>query len=334
MRVALAQPRGYCAGVARAIETVELALELRGRPVYVYHDIVHNESVVTDLAGRGAIFIDDLTAAPNGAVVVFSAHGVTRDIRKQAALRKLKIIDATCPLVTKVHLQATRLIEQGASVLIILGHADHDEVVGLAGAVDVEVRVVSSVADVMALEFARDVELAYVTQTTLVPQDTEPLITALIQRYPQARGAGVDGICYATLNRQHAVRRLAEHSDLVLVVGSSRSSNCLRLQEVAADHGAPARLVERPEDLDRVWLEGVSRVGVTSGASTPEYLVRAVCHRLQDFGATELRVLPGLVETIHFALPEGLAPDSSRSAHFEPSQRASDSVEHGIAAQT
>lgn len=308
MRVVLAQPRGYCAGVARAIETVELALELRGQPVYVYHDIVHNASVVADLASRGAVFIDDLAAAPNGAVVVFSAHGVSRDIRREAASRKLQIIDATCPLVTKVHLQATRLIEQGARALVILGHADHDEVVGLAGAVDVEVRIASSIADVLALEFPVDMALAYVTQTTLVPQDTEPLIAALTQRYPQARGSGMEGICYATLNRQRAVRRLAEYSDLVLVVGSAQSSNCQRLQEVAADHGAPARLVEQPEDLDRAWLEGVSRVGVTSGASTPEYLVRAVCERLRDLGATQMRVLPGLVETTRFALPEGLDP--------------------------
>lgn len=315
MKVVLAQPRGYCAGVARALETVELALQAHGEPIYVYHDIVHNDSVVADLAARGAVFIDDIKAAPEGAVVVFSAHGVARSVRRQAALQGLQIIDATCPLVTKVHLQAARYADQGAAVLVILGHAEHDEVVGLQGAVDTVVRVVSSTTDIDALDFPDDTAMAYVTQTTLVPQDTEPLITALLQKYPRARGSGLEAICYATLNRQRAVRRLAEHSDLVLVVGSSQSSNCQRLQEVAADHGVPSRLVEQPSDLDRAWLEGVHRVGVTSGASTPEYLVRGVCERLQEFGGTELRVLPGLVETVHFSLPDGVSASVRSRGH-------------------
>ena len=306
MKIMLAQPRGFCAGVARAIDTVDTALENFGAPVYVYHDIVHNESVVADLAKRGAVFIDDLATAPQGAVVIFSAHGVTRAIRHQAELRGQRIIDATCPLVSKVHLQASRLVEQGAKALVILGHAEHDEVVGLVGAVDVPVMVVSSAVEIAALTFDRDTPLAYVTQTTLVPQDTEPLLTALFQKYPFARGAGTESICYATLNRQRAVRRLAERSDLVLVIGSARSSNCQRLQEVAADCGVPSRLVEQTSDLDLAWFEGVEVVGVTSGASTPEYLVRAVCRRLGDLGATQLGILPGLVETTHFALPEGL----------------------------
>ena len=317
MKIMLAQPRGFCAGVARAIETVDTALVNFGAPVYVYHDIVHNDSVVADLAERGAVFIDDLAMAPHGAVVIFSAHGVTRAIRHQAELRGQRIIDATCPLVSKVHLQASRLVEQGATALVILGHADHDEVVGLVGAVDVPVAVVSSAAEIAALTFAADTPLAYVTQTTLVPQDTEPLLTALFRKYPFARGAGTEGICYATLNRQRAVRRLAERSDLVLVVGSARSSNCQRLQEVAADYGVPSRLVEQLSDLDLAWFEGVEVVGVTSGASTPEHLVRAVCRRLGDLGATQLRILPGLVETTQFSLPEGLRrPEPSAKRLF------------------
>lgn len=310
MKLVLAQPRGYCAGVARALETVELALQTRGAPIYVYHDIVHNDVVVADLAERGVVFIEDLAAAPYGAVVVFSAHGVARSVRKQAVSLGLDVIDATCPLVSKVHTQAVRFVDQGAMALVILGHAKHDEVVGLEGAVDVAVRVAGSIIDIEALDFPRDTPLAYVTQTTLVPQDTELLITALMNKYPNARGAGLEAICYATLNRQRGVRRLADHSDLVLVVGSAKSSNCQRLQEVAADHGVPSRLVERVTDLDRAWLEGVERVGVTAGASTPEYLVQSVCERLRELGATELRVLPGLVETTHFALPDGLAPVS------------------------
>jgi 4-hydroxy-3-methylbut-2-enyl diphosphate reductase len=306
MKIVLAQPRGYCAGVARAIETVDTALDNFGAPVYVYHDIVHNESVVADLAQRGAVFIDDITTAPYGAVVVFSAHGVTRAVRHQAALRSQHIIDATCPLVSKVHTLASRLVEQGATALVVLGHADHDEVVGLVGAVDVPVAVVSCTTDIASLSFSADTALAYVTQTTLVPQDTETLLTALMQKYPRARGAGTESICYATLNRQRAVRRLAERSDLVLVVGSPRSSNCRRLQEVAADYGVPSRLVEQPSDLDLAWFEQVEVVGVTSGASTPESLVRAVCRRLGDFGATQWRILPGLVETTQFSLPDGL----------------------------
>lgn len=313
MKLVLAQPRGYCAGVARALQTVELTLERVGKPVYVYHDIVHNAAVVEDLAARGAVFIEDLTMAPEGAVVIFSAHGVSRDIRRQAAARDLRVIDATCPLVAKLHSQAMRLTEAGAAeALVILGHLHHDEVVGLIGAVDVPTKVVNSLADVASLEFPADIPLAYVTQTSLVPQDTEPLIAALSQRYPGIKGLGTEGICYATVNRQRAVRRLASRTDLVLVIGSQRSSNCRRLQEVAADHGVPSRLVEHPDDLDQVWFEGVANVGVTAGASTPESLVQAVCRRLEVLGVRRLQVLPGLVETVHFGLPEGLIPPVPR----------------------
>lgn len=305
MNVLLAQPRGFCAGVARAVEIAERALAAHGAPVYVFHEIVHNRHVVEELAQRGAIFVDDIEAIPEGAVTVFSAHGVANAVVDAARARSLRVIDATCPLVTKVHLQAERYSQRGFT-LVIVGHAGHEEVEGTRGSISGPVHVVDSVAAIEALPMRADEPVAYVTQTTLSMDDTRDLIEALEARYPDIVGPGLDDICYATANRQRAVQQLAKRVDLVIVVGAHNSSNSNRLQEVAADHGVPARLIEEADDLQPVWLEGVTRVGVTAGASTPERLVQGVCARLRELGAGEVRELPGLAETVRFRLPEAL----------------------------
>lgn len=305
MDVLLAQPRGFCAGVARAIEIAERTLERFGAPVYVYHEIVHNGHVVGDLAARGAVFVERIADIPVGSVTVFSAHGVSTAVVDEARERKLLVIDATCPLVTKVHLQAQRYSQRGYSIVIV-GHAGHEEVEGTRGSVTGPVHVVGRLEDIEALPMGSQDPVAYVTQTTLSIDDTRGLIAALEARYPQIVGPGLDDICYATLNRQRAVQQLARRVDLVIVVGAHNSSNSNRLQEVAADHGVPAWLVEDETELQPIWLEGVRTVGVTAGASTPEYLVRKVCQRLQEFGAQSVRELPGLAETVRFRLPEAL----------------------------
>ena len=305
MKVLLAQPRGFCAGVARAIEIAERALAAHGAPVYVFHEIVHNRHVVEDLAARGAIFVDDIASIPEGAVTVFSAHGVATAVVKAAHARGLQVIDATCPLVTKVHLQAERYSQRGYT-LVIVGHAGHEEVEGTRGSISGPVHVVGTIEDIEALPMGPEESVAYVTQTTLSMDDTWDLIDALERRYPDIVGPGLDDICYATANRQRAVRKLTERVDLVIVVGAHNSSNSNRLQEVAADHGVPARLIEEADDLDPIWLEGVESVGVTAGASTPERLVQGVCERLRELGAGSVRELPGLAETIRFRLPESL----------------------------
>ncbi|MFZ9709735.1 MAG: 4-hydroxy-3-methylbut-2-enyl diphosphate reductase [Steroidobacteraceae bacterium] len=305
MDVLLAQPRGFCAGVARAIEIAERTLERFGAPVYVYHEIVHNGHVVGDLAARGAVFVEQISDIPVGSVTVFSAHGVSTAVVDEARERKLLVIDATCPLVTKVHLQAQRYSQRGYTIVIV-GHAGHEEVEGTRGSVTGPVHVVGRLEDIEALPMDAEDPVAYVTQTTLSIDDTRSLIAALEARYPQIVGPGLDDICYATLNRQRAVQQLARRVDLVIVVGAHNSSNSNRLQEVAADHGVPAWLVEDETELQPIWLEGVRTVGVTAGASTPEYLVRKVCQRLQEFGAQSVRELPGLAETIRFRLPEAL----------------------------
>lgn len=305
MKVLLAQPRGFCAGVARAIEIAERALAVHGAPVYVFHEIVHNRHVVEDLAARGAIFVDDIASIPEGAVTVFSAHGVATAVVKAAHARGLQVIDATCPLVTKVHLQAERYSQRGYT-LVIVGHAGHEEVEGTRGSISGPVHVVGTIEDIEALPMGPEESVAYVTQTTLSMDDTWDLIDALERRYPDIVGPGLDDICYATANRQRAVRKLTERVDLVIVVGAHNSSNSNRLQEVAADHGVPARLIEEADDLDPIWLEGVESVGVTAGASTPERLVQGVCERLRELGAGSVRELPGLAETIRFRLPESL----------------------------
>lgn len=303
METVLAQPRGFCAGVARAIEIADRALAVYGAPIYVFHEIVHNKHVVDDLAGRGAVFVDDIDAVPHGALTIFSAHGVATAIVDRARERGLRVIDATCPLVTKVHLQAQRYSQRG-HVIVVIGHAGHEEVEGTRGSVTGEVHVVGTLEEIAALPMPPGTPVAYVTQTTLSIDDTRVLIEALESRYPDVVGPGLDDICYATLNRQRAVRGMARSVDLVLVVGSRNSSNANRLQEVAADHGVPARLLETADELDAAWLAGVTRVGVTAGASTPEHLVQGVLARLKELGAGPVRELPGLAETTRFRMPE------------------------------
>jgi 4-hydroxy-3-methylbut-2-enyl diphosphate reductase len=305
MNVLLAQPRGFCAGVARAVDIAERALEKYGAPVYVFHEIVHNGSVVEDLACRGAIFVDDIAEIPLGAVTIFSAHGVATAVVEAARQRGLHVIDATCPLVTKVHLQAERYSQRGYTIIVV-GHAGHEEVEGTRGSISGPVYVVGSLADIAALPIPAATPIAYVTQTTLSLDDTRELIDALEERYPEIVGPGLDDICYATQNRQRAVQHLTRKVDLVLVVGARNSSNSNRLQEVAADHGVPARLIEHADEIEPIWLQHVESVGVTAGASTPEHLVQGVCARLRELGAGNLRELPGLAETVHFRLPEDL----------------------------
>lgn len=306
MQVVLAQPRGFCAGVTRAIEIVERALYLHGAPVYVFHEIVHNQWVVDDLRARGAVFVDAIADVPAGATVVFSAHGVANAVVAQARSRGLHAIDATCPLVSKVHQQAQRFVRQGFTLLMI-GHAGHEEVVGTVGRVDAPVHLLGAVADVQALDLPADTPLAYVTQTTLSLDDTREIIAALQARFPHIVGPEVDDICYATQNRQTAVRALATRVDLVLVVGARNSSNSNRLREVAARSGVPAILVQDRHEIQPAWLRGASRVGVTSGASTPEVLVQGVVDALQAQQAGPVVQLPGVREEVSFRLPAELA---------------------------
>ncbi len=307
--VLLAQPRGFCAGVTRAIEIVERALAIHGAPVYVFHEIVHNGHVVADLRERGAVFVDSLDDVPPGAVTVFSAHGVSRAVVAQARRRELDVIDATCPLVTKVHTQAQRYARLGFSIIVI-GHRGHEEVEGTMGSVDAPVYLVSTVADVQALPLSVDAPLAYVTQTTLSLDDTAGVIAALQARFPAIVGPNVDDICYATQNRQNAVRTLAAQVDLVIVVGARNSSNSARLREVAAQTGTAAHLVQDAREIDPAWLDAgggsLRRVGITAGASTPEVLVREVAARLGRLGAGSVRLLDGVRENVVFRLPAEL----------------------------
>lgn len=308
MQIVLTQPRGFCAGVTRAIEIVERAIALHGIPVYVFHEIVHNQWVVDDLRSRGAVFVDNLAEVPAEAVLVFSAHGVSNAVVTQAEQLGLRAIDATCPLVSKVHQQAQRFVRQGHTLLMI-GHADHEEVVGTVGRVDAPVHLVSAVADVAHLDVPTHAPLAYVTQTTLSLDDTREIIAALKVRFPRIVGPDVDDICYATQNRQIAVRRLAARVDLVLVVGARNSSNSNRLREVAERSGVPAHLVQDAHELKAEWLHGAPRVGVTSGASTPELLVQRVVNALQDHTrGTPLQIvhLAGAREDVTFRLPAEL----------------------------
>jgi len=300
--VLLAQPRGFCAGVVRAIDIVERSLALYGAPVYVFHEIVHNGHVVDDLRSRGVVFVDSLDEVPPGSHTVFSAHGVSQAVECQAAERNLQVIDATCPLVTKVHLQAKRHTRDGRT-LIVIGHAGHEEVVGTMGQVAGPVHLVSDVAAVALLPLQPDAPLAYVTQTTLSVDDTRDIIAALRQRFPGIVGAETDDICYATQNRQNAVRALTQTVDLMLVVGAANSSNSRRLREVAAQHGVPAHLVQDECGIDPLWLAGARRIGVSAGASTPELLVQRVAQRLRELGAGEVHQASGLEEKVIFRLP-------------------------------
>lgn len=303
MKVILAQPRGFCAGVIRAIKTVERALQLHGSPVYVLHEIVHNRHVVGDLRDRGAHFVKDLEEVPLGAVTIFSAHGVSNGVVDQAEQRNLRAIDATCPLVTKVHLQARRYSRQGLEI-IILGHAGHPEVEGTRGRIDGPVHVLSSIKEVEELEVKQPDRLAYVTQTTLSLDDTRHIIDALKHRFPAILGPDLKDICYATQSRQNAVRILAQEIDMLLVVGARYSSNSNRLREAGAQNDLPAYLIEDEEDIDLDWLRDKARIGITAGASTPEILVQGVLDRLRSHGKLRVEEMKDKKETIRFRLPK------------------------------
>ncbi|MGO4571658.1 4-hydroxy-3-methylbut-2-enyl diphosphate reductase [Microvirga sp. 2TAF3] len=307
MKVILAQPRGFCAGVVRAIEIVERALVKYGAPVYVRHEIVHNRYVVEGLERKGARFVDDLGEVPDGAVVIFSAHGVPRVVVAEAQARQLPALDATCPLVTKVHNQSRRYVAQGRT-LVLIGHAGHPEVEGTLGQIDDIAYLVQNEADVELLELPADTPIAYVTQTTLSVDDTRSIIAALRQRFTNVVGPETRDICYATQNRQTAVRQLCRIADLVLVVGARNSSNSNRLREIGAEAGVPSYLVADGADIDPAWLDRVEVIGVTAGASAPEVLVEDVIEALRrTAGPVEVSVLPGIEENINFRLPAELA---------------------------
>jgi 4-hydroxy-3-methylbut-2-enyl diphosphate reductase len=307
MRVVLAQPRGFCAGVVRAIDIVERALEKFGAPVYVRHEIVHNRYVVESLKAKGALFVEELSDVPDGAITIFSAHGVARKIEDEARLRSLPVIDATCPLVSKVHNEGNRYVNQKRSVILI-GHAGHPEVEGTMGQIDGPVLLVKDEVEVAALDFPPDEPLAYVTQTTLSVDDTRSVIEALKRRFTNIVGPDTRDICYATQNRQSAVRKLGEVADLILVVGAVNSSNSNRLREIGVEAGVPSYLVADGSELDPDWFEGARVVGITAGASAPEVLVEHVIERLRSIvGAVDVSILPGKQENIEFKLPEGLA---------------------------
>jgi 4-hydroxy-3-methylbut-2-enyl diphosphate reductase len=305
MKVLLANPRGFCAGVDRAIEIVERALALHGKPVYVRHEVVHNRYVVDDLRAKGAVFIEDLVEVPAGAVLVFSAHGVSLTVREEAARRGFQVFDATCPLVTKVHVEVGRLRTKQQEVVMI-GHAGHPEVEGTMGQSSGGMHLVETVDDVASVPVADPENLAYVTQTTLSVDDAQTIVNALRARFPKIVGPKKDDICYATQNRQDAVKTLAPKCDLVLVVGSKNSSNSNRLCEVARDVGTPARLIDGAADIDPAWLAGVETVGVTAGASAPELLVQEVLARLRGLGACMVEDMAGVQEDVVFPIPKTL----------------------------
>ena len=307
LTVLLAAPRGFCAGVDRAIDIVELALRVHGPPVYVRHAIVHNTTVVADLEAKGAVFVEDERDVPEGGLLVFSAHGVAPEVKKAAEQAGLETIDATCPLVTKVHLETAHYAEDGYSIVLI-GHEGHQEVIGTMGHAPGSVWLVETPEDVDALSLPDPDRVAYVSQTTLGVEDARAVIARLVERYPNARGPRGDDICYATQNRQDATKVLAERSDVVLVVGSETSSNSKRMVEVALASGAPAAyLVDSAADIDAAWLEGVSTVGLTSGASAPEALVDGIIEHLESRpGGAVVQPLEVVEEDMHFALPAAL----------------------------
>lgn len=309
MKILLANPRGFCAGVDRAIEIVERALELFGPPIYVRHEVVHNKFVVDGLRDKGAVFVDELDEVPNGAQVVFSAHGVAKAVHENARARELKVFDATCPLVTKVHMEVSKYSQEGREVVLI-GHAGHPEVEGTIGQFDEtaggKICLVETPEDVMALDIQDAERVAFVTQTTLSVDDTADMIEALRRRFPSLSGPRKEDICYATQNRQDAVKQLINDCDLLLVVGSVTSSNSNRLVELATRTGKPGYLVDGPDDLDQNWFKGVSAVGVSAGASAPEVLVKRVLDRLVEWGGELPEERPGRAETIVFNLPKAL----------------------------
>jgi len=307
--VVLAKPRGFCAGVDRAIAIVERALALHGAPIYVRHEIVHNKYVVEDLRAKGAVFVEELAEVPTGATVIFSAHGVSLDVRREAEARGLKVFDATCPLVTKVHVEVAKMRDQGREVVMI-GHEGHPEAEGTMGQSETGMYLVESEAEVDRLEVKDPERLSYVTQTTLSIDDCARIVAALKRRFPKILGPKKDDICYATQNRQDAVKLMAPHCDVVIVVGSPNSSNSNRLREVAANLGRESYLVDNADDLKAEWIRGKRTVGVTAGASAPEVLVHDVILRLQELGARRVRELQGIDEHVNFPLPKGLAGGS------------------------
>ncbi len=306
IKVILAQPRGFCAGVERAIDIVERALVKFGPPIYVRHEIVHNRHVVEDLRARGAVFVDELDEVPEGAMTVFSAHGVARKVENAASSRALPVIDATCPLVAKVHAEGRRYAAQGREIVLI-GHAGHAEVEGTIGQIDGTVYLVQTVEDAGVLEVRNPEKLSYITQTTLSVDDTRGIIAALKERFPSIVGPDVRDICYATQNRQEAVHHLAKLVDLILVVGSKNSSNSNRLREIGAELGRPSYLIDDAQALQSSWFEGIRTVGLTAGASAPEVLVQGVIEGLKQFGQVEIEFLAGTPEDVKFKLPAEVA---------------------------
>jgi 4-hydroxy-3-methylbut-2-enyl diphosphate reductase len=313
MRIILAQPRGFCAGVVRAVDIVERTLEKYGAPVFVRHEIVHNRRVVQTLEAKGARFVKELDEVPPGAVTVFSAHGVSRAVEQNAAALGLPVLDATCPLVSKVHAEGRRYLAQGRTVVLI-GHAGHPEVEGTLGQIPGEVHLVGTADAVAALPLPADRPIAYVTQTTLSVDDTKAVIDALRQRFTDIVGPDTRDICYATQNRQSAVRALARQVELLLVVGSANSSNSNRLQEIGSEEGVPCYLIPDAEAVQPHWLRGIGTVGITAGASAPESLVQEVIAALGRLGPIEVTTLPGIIEDVQFKLPAALAQPEASAA--------------------
>lgn len=309
MQVSLANPRGFCAGVDRAIDIVNRALEVFGEPVYVRHEVVHNKTVVDDLKSRGAIFVDELDEVPDDTIVIFSAHGVSRAVQNEAKRRKLKVFDATCPLVTKVHMEVVKFSKEGRECILI-GHAGHPEVEGTMGQFNTAgggvMKLVEDENDAWAVDIADPKTSSFVTQTTLSMDDTARIIDILRKRFPDIQGPRKDDICYATQNRQDAVKRLAEGNDLVLVVGSPNSSNSNRLKELAERLGSKSYLIDGPEQIDPRWVDEASAIAVTAGASAPENVVQAVCDRLRELGADHIGQETGVDESVQFSLPKEL----------------------------
>ncbi len=309
MQILLAKPRGFCAGVDRAIEIVERALRLHGAPIYVRHEVVHNKFVVDDLRSKGAVFVEGLSEVPAGSTVIFSAHGVSQDVRREAAARQLKVFDATCPLVTKVHIEVAKMRAQGREIVMI-GHLGHPEVEGTMGQAQGGMYLVETPAAVAQLEVTDAANLAFVTQTTLSVDDASQIIAALKKRFPKIVGPRKDDICYATQNRQDAIKALARQCDVVIVVGSPNSSNSNRLREVAANQNVPAYMVDSARELKPEWVAGKARIGVTAGASAPEVLVQEVVARLVALGADGVSELSGITERVTFPLPKNLAAEA------------------------
>ena len=308
--IVLAEPRGFCAGVDRAIDIVEHALTKFGRPIYVRHEIVHNTYVVNDLKAKGAIFIEELAEVPAGATLIFSAHGVSRAVQDEAERRGFRIFDATCPLVTKVHVELAKLHKEGYE-FVMIGHKGHPEVEGTMGQLDSGIHLVEDLEDVARLQPVQTDKLAVVTQTTLSVDDTADILAAIKARFPMLREPKQQDICYATQNRQDAVKLMSPQVDVVIVVGSPTSSNSNRLREVASRLGVPAYMVDSADDLEPQWVEGRSRIGLTAGASAPDVLVQAVITRLRALGAVSVRTLEGVQETMKFPLPKGLKPEAA-----------------------